>query len=146
MGCDSSIDNVVHANQMAYKPSNFKVKVYIPNSETIRTVTYRAKSDRVPITELINLFFFTSKTEADLDANFISVYNKKTEAFDYYIQRLAGFEIENEENPSKGKMWNFYMNSKKKDWSDICRKNKVIYYKDDLEIKYEAEGNGNAIV
>lgn len=141
MGCDSSLDNIVHLNE-------FKVKLYIPNSDSFRMITHSARRDRIPITELINLFFFTSKTESDLDANFISVYNKKTEAFDYYIQRIAGFEMENEDNPSQGKMWFFYLNNEKTDWTQICRDNKVIHYKDDLELRYDygTSNQNNAIL
>ncbi len=52
------------------------------------------------------------------DANFISVYSAKEESFNYYVQRLCGLAIENDENPQLSKhLWYVYVNNKLEDWS-----------------------------
>lgn len=82
----------------------------------------------------MNGFLFTSSTDVDLDANFISIYN---DTFDYYIQRIGGYELENEDEPNKGKMWNCYINKEKIDWTYECNNNRVISIQDEVELRYE---------
>ena len=67
----------------------------------------------------------------ELDANFISVYNKKKDEFDYYIQRLCGFEMDERH------IWVPYINSVREDWTDICQNNRLVLKTDDVEFKYE---------
>jgi hypothetical protein len=69
----------------------------------------------------------------ELDANFITIYNKKTDEFDYYIQRLFGFEMD------ESHKWVPYINCNKEDWTDLCQNNRILFKNDDLELKYEKE-------
>ena len=79
----------------------------------------------------MNLACFNSKYMNDLDANFISVYNKNTDEFDYYIQRLCGFEF------SEAKIWVPYINKTKENWTDICQNNRILFKYEDLDFKFE---------
>lgn len=111
----------------------------MPNSHKIRILSHISEYDKVGIIDLFNFIFFTSNPGNELDANFLTIYNKQTKSFDYYIQRLGGFELENESDRIKGKMWNFYLNNTKANWSFICNNNKIISVKDEIELKYESE-------
>ena len=71
------------------------------------------------------------------DANFISVYNKEKDEYEYYIQRLIGINIENEEIPKMGRIWVPYINNKKEDWGFLCDNNRIISKEDDLIWKFE---------
>ena len=65
--------------------------------------------------ELINIACFNSKYAKELDGNFITIYNKNNDEYDYFIERLAGWKIENEKSPYLGKIWIPYINNIKED-------------------------------
>lgn len=44
----------------------------------------------------MNLLAFDKEQGEAFDANFISIYNKEEEDFDYYVQRITGIGITNE--------------------------------------------------
>ena len=71
------------------------------------------------------------------DANFISIFNKDRNEFEYYIQRLCGKEIDNEENPKLGRHWVPYINGKREDWSYICENNRIVAKEDEIVFKLE---------
>lgn len=66
------------------------------------------------------------------DANFISVYNKDKDEYDYYVQRLIGVQIDNEEFPKSGKLWVCYINQRREDWSFLCDNNRIVSKDDDI--------------
>ena len=84
----------------------------------------------------MNLLAFDSPNEGQIDANFISKFNKKEDEFDYYVQRLLGVDIENEEEPDKGNMWIPFINGKMEHWTFICRNGRIVNNTDDIEWKY----------
>ena len=84
----------------------------------------------------MNLISFDGQQESQLDANFISQYNKEKEEFDYYVQRLVGVDMENEEYPQRGKNWVPYINGKREDWSFICQNNRIVGKSDQIVWKY----------
>ena len=116
MGCACSRDSTkIIINRRPLANKQFILKIYLPEHIQPKVLFYNSEIDKEPITDLMNSFLFTSAIDDDLDANFISIYNKYTDSFDYYIQRIGGYEIENEEEPNKGKMWNCYINKEKID-------------------------------
>ena len=138
MGCTCSREGTkIIVNQRMPGQNQFIIKIHIPKSENVKILFYNSAFDKEPIIDLINFFFFNSTTDDELDANFISSYNRKTDSFEYYIQRLAGYAIENEVEPKKGKMWNCYINKEKVDWTYMCNNNRIISSKDELELIYE---------
>ena len=120
-----------------FSNKQFILKIYLPEHIQPKVLFYNSEIDKEPITDLMNSFLFTSAIDDDLDANLISIYNKYTDSFDYYIQRIGGYEIENEEEPNKGKMWNCYINKEKIDWTYVCNNNRVISMNDEVELRYE---------
>ena len=138
MGCACSRDSTkIIINRRPLANKQFILKIYLPEHIQPKVLFYNSEIDKEPITDLMNSFLFTSAIDGDLDANFISIYNKYTESFDYYIQRIGGYEIENEEEPNKGKMWNCYINKEKIDWTYVCNNNRVISMNDEVELRYE---------
>ena len=138
MGCACSRDSTkIIINRRPLANKQFILKIYLPEHIQPKVLFYNSETDKEPITDLMNSFLFTSAIDDDLDANFISIYNKYTDSFDYYIQRIGGYEIENEEEPNKGKMWNCYINKEKIDWTYVCNNNRVISMNDEVELRYE---------
>ena len=45
----------------------------------------------------MNLLAFDKDQGDAFNANFISIYNSEEEDFDYYVQRITGISIENED-------------------------------------------------
>src|SRR5574343_312156 len=77
------------------KRSHFLIKIIIPNSNRVNELIIEDVKENLLVSELMNLACFNSKYMEELDANFISVYNKEKDEFDYFIQRLCGHEINN---------------------------------------------------
>ena len=93
--------------------------------------TYDSDELELPLMHLMNCMAFESGEKGrKFDANFISHFNSKTKEFEYYIQRLAGKEIENDANPCSGKIWVPYLNNRREDWSYLCENNRIVSKKD----------------
>jgi len=99
-------------------------------------ITFEIDRDKILLYELVNNICFNSKFGDALEANFINRYNEENDDFDYYIERIYGKKIENENNPEQGKMWIPYINDVKEDWTNICRKNRVITPADSVKFIY----------
>lgn len=138
MGCNCSRDEAkVVVNRQLKEKNTFIIKIHIPESDKIKIVVHESKVDFMLLSELINNTLYCGKYAEELDANFISVYNKYKEEFDYYIQRLAGYELEKEEDPLNGRLWVPYINNAKMDWSQLCSQNRVVKKDDNIELRYE---------
>lgn len=81
--------------------------------------------------------FDESEKGNKFDANFIAIMNKDKGIFDYYVQRLLGVGVENEEEPTIGKIWVPYINNKREDWSYLCENNRIIAKEDDIIWRFE---------
>ena len=76
--------------------------------------------------------------EKRIDGNFISIYNKESDEFTYYIQRLIGISIEGNPNPVSGKGWAVYVNSEKKPlWNEIVQNDLIVGFNDRIEWIYQ---------
>ncbi len=139
MGCNCSREEarVVVSQQIHSTRNTFIIKINIPNSDRVKIVMYESKVDFMLLSELINNTLFFGKNADELDANFISIYDNAKEDFDYYIQRLAGIEMENEDDPLSGKIWVVYINKEPQNWSALCSQNIVVRKDDEIELKYE---------
>lgn len=76
--------------------------------------------------------FDESEKGQKFDGNFITVLNKDKDEFEYYVQRLLGVGIENEQEPKRGKVWVPYINDKREDWSFLCENNRIIAKEDEI--------------
>ncbi len=84
-----------------------------------------------------SLAFKESEQAKIFDANFISMYNKEKKEFEYYIQRLIGLEIQDESQPTSGKNWIPYINSKREDWTFLCENNRIVCHEDEILFRFE---------
>ena len=116
---------------------NYEIQIQIPDSEKIIILMLENEKESLMLSDLINLACFNSKYSSELDGNFITIYNKLKDEYDYFIERLVGFRIENEKEPYHGKIWVPYINKMKEDWSFICQNNRLVTKQDDIELKYE---------
>ena len=71
------------------------------------------------------------------DANFIAILNERSNNFEYYVQRLMGVGMENEEQPAHGKIWVPYINGKREDWSYLCDNNRIVAKEDEIIWRFE---------
>ena len=148
MGCICIRDGpgkiIINTDFKKNSHSYFLIKIYTPENENYKELAYYSSNDKENITDLVNYFFFNNGSDIseEMDANFISEYEPKTDTFHYYIQRLLGYEIDEEKKETSPK-WNLYINHKLIDLSDAVNNNLMIYKKDKLELKFER--NTNAI-
>jgi hypothetical protein len=99
---------------------------------------YETEEDELPLMQVMNYIAFDQGEKGrKFDANFISILNPERKEFEYFIQRLAGKEMENERQPYLGKMWVPYINSKREDWSYICENNRIIAKEDEIIFRFE---------
>jgi len=87
------------------------------------------------------LAFDKSEQAERLDANFISIFNSTSLTFDYYVERLLGVGIENEKEPSKGRVWVPFVNNGREDWSEIVEKNMLVKKTDTIIWRFERQIN-----
>ena len=83
----------------------------------------------------MNLIAFDPDQEKEFDANFISIYDSVQEKFSYYVHRLVGCEIEDENYPEKGAIWVPFINNKQKDWHKACEEDLRVSTEDIIEWK-----------
>jgi hypothetical protein len=138
MGCTCSREEArgLISNEIKKYHNPYIIKINIPRSDKLKLIIYDGKSEEMLITDIINSAFFSKENAADLDANFISIYDPKNKMFNYYIQRLIGYEID-DENPEGGKLWMVYVNRTRFDWSFLCSKNRILKKNDEIEFRFE---------
>lgn len=138
MGCNCSREEgaVIVNNQLKIR-NNFFIKIHLPDSYNLKIIKFEGKTDYMLLDELFNKCLFCGTHAEELDANFISVYNDLKDEFDYFIQRLYGYEIEIEENPIQGNIWVIYINRIKYNFSLLCGNSRIVKKDDDIELKYE---------
>lgn len=71
------------------------------------------------------------------DANFIALMNSERGDYEYFVQRLMGVAIEDEEKPVQGKLWVPYINGKREDWSYLCENNRIVAKEDEIVWRFE---------
>ena len=97
----------------------------------------RVSEPELTLPQVMNLLAFDKDQSDTFDANFISIYNEEDEDFDYYVQRIMGIGIEDEEEPLNGSIWQVYINDKLEDWSMICKFNRIVCKEDRIYWKFE---------
>jgi hypothetical protein len=141
MGCNCSTEASVSKvrSQIKFKKrdeskrSHFLIKIFVPNSQKSKEIIIEDIKENLLVSELMNMACFNSKYMEELDANFISVYNKTKDEFDYFIQRLCGYEM------SDSQEWTPYVNNIRENWTEICVNNRIIFKYDDFEFRFEAK-------
>jgi hypothetical protein len=123
------------------------VKVKHPETAAVVTFEVELEYDELPLSRVMNTLSFHESQGEQFDANFISVYNKAQDLFEYYVQRLIGVEITEEKQPLKGKMWVPYINGVKMLWNEVCLVDKRVKFDDDVVWEFHnAYDSPNAFV
>lgn len=86
---------------------------------------------------LMNFLLFDGIHSKVFNANFISKFSQKEKRFCYYIQKLIGIEIEDEDNPESGKHWVVYINDGKIEWDEVCEKEITIKPNHKITFQFE---------
>lgn len=107
------------------------------------TFNVQVNQDELPLTTVMNMLAFDTQHANEFDSNFISIYNNDEDEFDYYVQCLIGVEVENEEEPAKGKTWNLCINGVEEDWTTVCRFNRIVCKEDEIKWKYYSKASGS---
>jgi hypothetical protein len=138
MGCNCSKEEAKKyiSKELSNYTNPYILKINIPKSDKLKLIIYEGKSEEMLLVDIINSAFFSNEYAEDIDANFISIYDKEDNEYRYYIQRLIGYEID-EENPRRDKLWTIYINRQKYDWSYLCNYNRVLRKGDEVEFRFE---------
>ena len=138
MGCTCSRDDAKNYIKQELKKRNnpYIIKINIPRTDKIKLIIFEGSSDEMLMTEVINSVFFSKEYSNEIDANFITFYNPEKNEFNYYIQRLIGYEID-DNIINNEKFWIVYINKLKYDWSFLCNKNRILRKNDEIEFRFE---------
>ena len=98
---------------------------------------YESEHEELPLSMIMNFLLFDASHSHSFDANFISKYSQELKRFQYFIQRLVGIQIENEEKPYDGRQWVAYINEAKLEWDEICEQEIKIKPSDSVHFNYE---------
>lgn len=98
---------------------------------------YDTDYEEMPLSTLMNFLLFDPIQSSSFNANFISKYSKELKRYQYFIERLAGVEIENEDEPYKGQQWVVYLNDIKHEWDSICERDAIVRPMDNIRFQYE---------
>ena len=122
MGCSTTKEavRIIPRTSGTIKIHKFTLRVENPENKEMLEFSYQTETDEMPLMQVMNAFAFDEDKGEKVDANFISLYNDKRGDFDYYVQRLLGVAVENEDDPIAGKLWVPYINNKREDWSLLC--------------------------
>ena len=116
---------------------SYVVNVINPEDDQIQCFSYETDNDELPFITIMNgITFDESEKGKKFDANFISIYNKERDDFDYYVERLVGISVENNEKPEEGKMWVPFINNRIENWSYICENNRIVAKEDQVEWRF----------
>jgi hypothetical protein len=98
---------------------------------------YDSDYEEMPLGTLMNFFLFDHVQSSNFNANFISKYSPELKRYQYFIERLAGVTMENEEHPYKGSQWVVYLNDMKHEWDTLCDKETVVRPIDSIRFHFE---------
>ena len=98
---------------------------------------YEGDYEELPLSTVMNFLLFEQSQSLQFDANFISKYSPELHRFQYFIERLAGISIENEDNPYAGKQWVASINLQKHEWDLICEKELSVKPSDAISFHFE---------
>ncbi|CAG9310582.1 unnamed protein product [Blepharisma stoltei] len=133
MGCGSgSITTKLPERNKEQTEFTYTVKIMSPQGDKGWQFDYKSDYTEIPLPTLMNYLSYNDHPSSSLSANFISKYNQENDRFEYYVQQLMGFEIENADEPKKGKLWVVYINESKCDWDNICEKEVAVKHSDEV--------------
>lgn len=141
MGCGTSAAHIRSNAQVDLAPKlhEYSISVKIPSTGGTEKFSLQIPLLPIPLTSLMNMLAFDSELGKSLDANFISVFRKDLDTFEYLVQRLCGVELENEEDPREGKQWVSYINKQFYEWNEVCEKEIEVNPGDLIEWRFKKD-------
>lgn len=139
MGCGSGATRgIIKASivNSIQEEAFYNVQVFNPKNQQLCNYTYKSNNQSLSLTTLMNYLSFDVKYGLEIDGNFISIYNRAEDKYEYYVQRLIGTEIQDEKNPKNGKIWVVYINDIKTYWNDAVNKDIKVTVKDRIVWKF----------
>lgn len=115
MGCGQGAITKISAENLGPDSQEYRINVISPSDKRNYQFKHRCDYNEMPLPTIMNLISYNENEKNNLDANFISKYNAKDDRFEYFVQKMLGFEIENSENPKSGKLWVVYINETRAD-------------------------------
>lgn len=109
-----------------------------PNTDIIEEFSYNSKHSEMSLPVLMNYLCFDLSQDKRMDGNFISVYNRASDSFTYYVERLIGISIGNNMDAVSGKGWVVYVDNHKKPlWNEIVHHDLTVKYCEKIEWIYQ---------
>ncbi|OMJ88104.1 hypothetical protein SteCoe_10002 [Stentor coeruleus] len=139
MGCGAG-KKVIQETRSVQEKNKFQLKIITPD-KTVVDFKHDTDYDELPLTTIMNFLLFSHIHAQTFNANFISKYNPKLKRFQYFIQRLVGVPMENEDNPYEGKQWVAYINDSRMEWDQICENELSVKPTDNLKFCFELISN-----
>lgn len=140
MGCGASKSVIqdsrpVQVSDMQER-GRFIVKIDVPEKGQTE-FKYDTDYEEMPLGTLMNFFLFDQNQSSNFNANFISKYSSDLKRYQYFIEKLAGVTMENEDNPYKGDQWVVYLNDIKHEWDSVCDKETLVKPQDNIRFRFE---------
>ena len=123
-------------SQQTFALPHFTVLVEDPESRKVLKFFARVDEPELTLSTVMNYIAFDRDQGDRFDASFMSRHSTEIDDVDYYVQRLLGIEIVNEENPESGPIWNLYVNDTAEDWMETMRKNRIVCKEDVILWRY----------
>ena len=140
MGCQCSKSRKIMVSKNLSTEENlnkYLINIHIPKTDNVKILSLNINNENETLSNIFKSAFFNKEEENKYNANFISLYNPVTNNYDYYIETLLNYKIENEDHPKKGKMWNIYINNEKVNWDYKCDNQRTINFQDKIDLKFE---------
>jgi hypothetical protein len=116
---------------------SYSVQIVNPNTATAISCIVKDEYDEMPLARLMNKLCFASSHANELKTNFVSVYNKQTDEFEYYIESMLSYSPKLDSLPVSGSQWYVYINNVKTSWNQVCGSDTRVSTYDKVVFTYE---------
>lgn len=146
----TNLNNVSLSKVEKSSKDHFNVNIVFASGEIKQIFIPDHKKEYMTVMDLLNKALFNSK---ELDCNFISQYNAKTDKYEYQIERIKSLVSKNTLNNSKSihskkntdkkikdteenGVWEIYIDNQKECLSELIDECRVIHKEKSLYIKF----------
>ena len=116
---------------------SYSIQIVNPATGAANPYSVKDEYDEIPLARLMNKLCFASPHANELKTNFVSVYNKKTDEFEYYIESMLGHSPKLDSLPVSGSQWCVYINNVKTSWNQVCGSETRVSTSDKMIFTYE---------
>ena len=126
---------LLNNSKMAMKFATFKIGIKHPESGQTQDFTHSDDYDSITLTRLMNFLAFANDDKEKFNANFMSIYNEAAGEFEYIVERLIGFSVQEVKSPIASmtcSQWRPYINGERKEWHGVHDKEVHVSAKDEI--------------